>query len=117
MPGPITALLCNALPITGANGGLQINEMLVVSVVSVSMRKMALKSTWKSKAPRVATVVNINIPGSTSDRVFKLTWEATAMLKIRIKKVPASNVRLMLRMRGCSEARTDSRLILNIKMD
>ena len=45
MPGPMTALLPKALPITGANGGEQMSEMLVVRVVSVSIRKMALSRT------------------------------------------------------------------------
>ena len=45
MPGPITALLCSTLPITGAKGGEQISAMLVVSVVSVSIRNSALNNT------------------------------------------------------------------------
>ena len=57
MPGPMTALFPKALPMTGAKGGEQIRDMLVVSVVSVSMRKMALSSMWNSSEPRVATVM------------------------------------------------------------
>ena len=85
MPGPMTALLPRALPMTGAKGGEQMSEMLVVRVVSVSMRNWALNRTWKRSAPRVATVVNRKMSGLTSVRVFRLTCDATATLKIRMK--------------------------------
>ena len=62
----MTALLPKALPMTGAKGGEQMSDMLVVSVVSVSMRKMTLSSMWNSNEPRVATVMNRNSPPSSA---------------------------------------------------
>ena len=85
MPGPMTALLCSTLPITGAKGGEQMSAMLVVSVVSVSMRKSALNNTWKKSAPRVAIVVKMKMLWLISVKVFRLTCDATAMLKMRMK--------------------------------
>ena len=45
MPGPITALFFSAEPMTGAKGGEQIREMLVVRVVSMSILNKAEKTT------------------------------------------------------------------------
>ena len=65
----------------------------------------------------VATNVNRNRLGSTSVSVFKLTCDATATLKIKMKNVPASKVRLRLRTLGWSEARMENKLMLNINTD
>lgn len=70
---------------TGAKGGEQIREILVVRVVSVSILNKAEKITWKNKAPNVATVVNKNIFESMFDRVLRLTCEATAIENTIIK--------------------------------
>ena len=111
----MTALFFRALPMTGAKGGEQMSEMLVVSVVSVSMRKRALSRTWKKSEPNVAMVMKRKMSGLTSVRVFRLTCDATAMLKMRMKNVPASKVRLRLLTRLLSEARMESKLMPRMK--
>ncbi len=117
MPGPITELFFNALPMTGTNGGLHISATDVVRVVSASTRSNALNIMFISIENVIINMVMMKSEASRLENMSVLTCNAIVKLNISMKYVPASKVRCTFLTLFNNDANTEMTDITKMKTD